>query len=178
MLGRAVDLQALDYPPGFLRHEGLVQARRRVGVQLVHHQHDLVRLPVASVDQIPHDLGEVLAGPALGDVDLAPPGHGFEGYEETGHPIADVHAVVALHLARRHRQRFPHLADQWGEGLVQTNHRAVGLVRTLIHLQNIFHIHYELGRGLRWDDPHLQKRQFEFVFLSTRRTVSYDTVSA
>ena len=51
------------------------------------------------IDQIPHALGEVLVGPAVGDLDLAPGTVGVEDDEEVDGSVPAVLAIVAFKLA-------------------------------------------------------------------------------
>jgi hypothetical protein len=52
MLGRGVQLQPIGQPLGLGRRERLIQRRRRVGVEVVLHQHDLLGIRVADIEQV------------------------------------------------------------------------------------------------------------------------------
>ena len=61
--------------------------------------------------------------------------------------------------------------DELLRRLVQADNGAVRIMRPLIDLQDILHVGYEGGVGLRRDDPLLLEVRFENVFLSVRPMV-------
>jgi hypothetical protein len=67
-----MNLQLVRQPLGLRGREGFVQRRRRVGVQVVHHQHDALRLRIVDVDQGLHALRPVEARAMRADLHIAP----------------------------------------------------------------------------------------------------------
>ena len=102
-----------------------------MGVQLIYHQYDFIRSPIAPVQQGSHNLGKVLTGPFRGDLNVTPPGQRLEGQEHTRYPVPHVDTVVTCRPPRLCWQRFSDLANQLDEGLVQTDDRPFVLVRLL-----------------------------------------------
>src|SRR3954449_9702439 len=177
VLGGVVDLEPVGQALRPLGREAFVQARRGVGVELVHHQHELLRLGVAPLEQRRDEPRPVAPLAALGDGHVPPARERLEGQEQAGGAVPHVHAVVAFHLPRGRRQRLAALADQLGEGLVQTHDRVFGVVRPAVDLEYILHVVDELRRVFRRDAPHLPQMRLELVFLSVWRTVSCESVS-
>ena len=68
-------------------------------------------------------------------------------------------------------------AQQLPWRLVHAHHREGRIVRAPIDIENLLHGSGEVGVALRGDHPSDALPRFEFVFLSTRRTVSCDTES-
>src|SRR4029077_19433869 len=85
--------------------------------------------------------------------------------------------VEPLRLARRRRQRLHDLADQLLAGLVQADQRPLLVVGPVVDLQHVLHRTDKLGVGLGRDAPLLLQPRLEFVFFSTRRTVSVEILS-
>jgi len=75
MLGRVMQLDPLGQPLGVLGRECLVQTGERVGVELVHDQHDPLGLGVASVEQGADEGRPIHTATMLGDRHVPPPSH-------------------------------------------------------------------------------------------------------
>ena len=96
VLGGVVQLQLVRQAPGLRGREGLVQGRRRVGVQVVLDQHEALGVGVAHVDELPIRCAQstrvrrsVTAHPAL-------PLQRGAGQEQVHHPLALVLVVHPL----------------------------------------------------------------------------------
>ncbi len=98
MLGRVMDLQPLDQPPGLFGSERLVQTPLPVRVQVVHHQRHLLRLRVLFIDQLADHMCEVDLGAPVGHLDPAATRERLERHEQVGHPVPLV--LVVGHLPR------------------------------------------------------------------------------
>src|SRR5260370_4700281 len=86
--------------------------------------------------------------------------------------------VIAVHfqgLARFQWQRRLHIADQLLVAFIHANHWKTRVIRTLIHIQDLFHIGYERRVVFGRDAPLLFAPGFERIFFSTWRTVSCET---
>ena len=73
------------------------------------------------------------------------------------------------------------MLDQLLGPFVEADHGTLGVIRSLVDIQRVFHVAHELGVGVGRDDPLLAKPRLEFVFFSVRRTVSSliaDTISS
>ena len=124
VLGRVVDLQPVRQALGLLRRERLVQAGRRVGVELVHDQHHPLGLAVAPLEQRADEVGPVGAAAVFGHRDM-PPARPAARRPGTGWPRRCGYRRGRSARPRpAARQRLAGLADQLLEGLVQAHHRA------------------------------------------------------
>src|SRR4051812_37486643 len=153
VLGRVVDLQPLDDVPRPPRLERLVKRRQLVRVEVVHHQHDLVRFGVHVLHQPAYRLGEVYGRPPLGNVDRTPARQRLRHHEQVRRPVVHVLVVEPLRLAPLGFDRLDRLADQLFAGLVQADHRLRLVVRPVVDFQYVLHRADELGVGFRRDAP-------------------------
>ena len=67
-----------------------------MGVELVHDQHDLLRIPVAPLQQQAHEARPVRSAAMLSDFDVAPACQRFAGQKQARSPVAGVDVVKAL----------------------------------------------------------------------------------
>ena len=116
-----------------------------------------------NVSKLAHAGGEVHCGAAVGDFDLAPGSMHVEEDEQIGRSIALVLAVVALELSRLGRDRLPHLADELGRALVETDDRALRIGRFGVEIEHILHAGDVLAVDLR-NAPHVLAPRLEVVF--------------
>jgi len=169
VLGCVVDLETVGEALGLRGRERLVERGGGVGIELVHDQDELVRLPVATVHQVPHEMRPVLAPAPVGDCHLAPTAERLEGHEQVGRAVAHVFAVVAFGppgtviVCRARRQRGAQLADQLLAALVQADHRPLRVMPAVVDLQHVFHVEHELGRVLGRDAPHPPQVRLERI---------------
>jgi hypothetical protein len=66
------------------------------------------------------------------------------------------------------------LRQQLLRALVHTEDRPQGVIRATIDLQNVLHAADKLGIVFRRDTPTLLQMGLDLVFLSVRRTVSWE----
>ncbi len=74
MLGRMMNLQAVQNAARFFRRKSFIQRSRFMRIEIVHHHDDLCSLGILDVDPIPDDVRKIHGGPAFGDVNLAASG--------------------------------------------------------------------------------------------------------
>jgi hypothetical protein len=79
-------------------------------------------------------------GVAVGDLDVAPDFQRREHHEQIGQAIALVFVIVTHLASGCGGNRSARLEDHLLRGLVETHHRALGIMRPLIDLQHVFHI--------------------------------------
>ena len=112
MLGRVVPLEPLDQTAGLVRGERLVERRRRVRIQIILYENDLVGTREVAVAEGFQDFGKVDRRAPLGDLDMTPAFERGEQHEQVGCAISFVLVVVARGLSRQHRQRRARLGDE------------------------------------------------------------------
>src|ERR1700675_2179977 len=113
--------------------------------------------------QFAHANGEVLRGPPVGDLYLAPGSVGVEEDEQVDRPVASILAVIALALPRHGLDRLPYLTDELGRALVETDNPAPPIRRLLIQVEHILHASDVLAVDMRNAPPVLAPR-LEVVF--------------
>ncbi len=64
MFGSVVDFQLLDQSTGLCWGKGLIQGGRRMGIQIILHQHDLLGGGILHIDEVADEVGPVYFGSA------------------------------------------------------------------------------------------------------------------
>src|SRR5579872_5173885 len=177
MLGGVVDLQPIQDTAGFGGGKGLIERAAHVCIEVVYNQADLAGVRIVHIDQVAHRVGPVLLGPPRGDLQMAPPGQRFKEEEQVGDPQALVLVVDAGRLARGGGHGHPRLADQLLAHLVHAYLWIVPIIGQGIDPQHIFHGADKLPTGCGRQTPFLLQPRLHLVFLSTWRTVSWETCS-
>jgi len=72
--------------------------------------------------------------------------------------------IVAHRLTRFGGEGLARFLDQLDRLLIQTDHRAFGVIRTPTNFQNIFHVGDERGILRGWNHPTGALMRLEFVF--------------
>ena len=148
MLGRVVKLQTPRYAPRLLRRKSLVQRRLAVGIEIVQHQADHRDIGVGLVYQPAHLMGDVLGGAPLGHFHVPPPGQGFAEQEQVAGALPPLLVVLPPRIPGLGRQWFSDVGQQLGGGLVETDHRALGVVGFGVQVQDVLHVSHEVGAHL------------------------------
>src|SRR5947209_2166413 len=94
-----------------------------------------------------------------------------EQHEQVGGAVTLVLVVDAGCTSSFHRDWRARLGNELLRGLVQAHQRVIGIVRSRVDGQHIFHGGYEGAVSLRRDDPALPAMRLETVFLSVRPIV-------
>src|SRR6202140_3548158 len=153
------------------RRKGLVERGGLVGAEIVLHQHDLRRVGKMRVGQIPERVGIIDGGVTVGHFHMPPAFQRRECHEQIGHAIARVFVIMtrlASGFGGNRLARFDeHLLRGFGEG----HEGALGIARSLIDLQHVFHVGDKGRAGLGRNDPLLLQVRLENVFLRVRPMV-------
>jgi hypothetical protein len=83
-----MDFQPLDQPTRLGGFKRFVQGSRLVGVQVVHNQHDLFRLGIVFVHQLPDYLSEVDLGASISHLNVALASQRLEEHKQVGRAIS------------------------------------------------------------------------------------------
>src|SRR5215210_6821328 len=172
VLWGVVDLQLLAQASGFGRSKRLIQGGGGVGVEVIHHQNDLLGAGVVEVNQLSYAIRPVDLRPPLGDAYVAPAGQRLADDEEVSRPVALVLVVVAGGSSRGGGKRFPHLAYELFALLVQAHLRETLVVGACVDRENVLHAPDELGVLLWGDGPLPAQPGLDGAFLRMRRTNS------
>jgi len=168
VFGCVVDLQPLGETERLLGREGFVEGPDAVGVEVVHHQHDLLRVGVVLGEE-PLDLaGPVEFGPLGLGVDAPPAFQGFDPAEHRAGSVADVLGVFLAVMSGAGRNRVPGVAEQLVRRLVHADLRPGRVVGAGVDGKNVLHPGSELGVPLRRD---LLQMRTKFRFFKIRPMV-------
>src|SRR4029077_16713478 len=94
-----------------------------------------------------------------------------EHHEQIGHAVALVFVIVTRLASWLGGNRFAHFDDHLLRGFVEADDGALGIARSLIDLQHVFHVGDKGRAGVGRNDPLLLQMWFESVFLSVRPMV-------
>ena len=132
---------------------------------------------VCLVCQPPHLMCEVHSSATLGHLDMPPTSFRLTEHEQVSSAVSLVLVVISFHPTRPCPDGRSLISHQLLGRLVETDHGMVGVVVLMVQVQHVLHSSHELSAHL-WDAPLLLLPRFEFVFLSTWRTVSKEMLSA
>ncbi len=93
LLRRVVNLELRYQPAGLRGLEGVIERSDVVGVQIVHHQDDLLRIGAVLVNQLLHLVCPVDLGAVPKNIRAHPSGQGLDEHEYGARAVADVLAV-------------------------------------------------------------------------------------
>src|SRR5215204_3108135 len=122
--------------------------------------------------QLPDALGIVTPRPPCRHLDVTPASQWLTHHELVAHPLAFVLVVDTGLLSPPGLLRRVHLAEQLFTGLVEADHRASGIVRPRVGLDDVLHPPDILAIRVRGDTPGLHDPRVDVVFLRAWRTVS------
>lgn len=171
--GGVVDLQSAGQGEGLLGRERLVERGDAVGVEVVHHQDDLVRVGVVDGQQVVDAVGPVDAGPGRFGVGAAPSAQWLGPDEDRAGPVADVLGVLTGGLPRPGRRARPGVCEQLQWLLVHHDHRIGRIVRPGVDSQDVFHRRDERGAAVRRDRPACFQVRLERPLFRTRPIVEW-----
>src|SRR3712207_5611065 len=107
-----VDFDPLRQALGQLRWKRFIEAGRRMGVELVHDQHQRLGLPVAPLQKGANEARPVGSAALAGDLNTAPALQGLTGEEQARGSVADINMIIALRGTGPGWQGLAGLADQ------------------------------------------------------------------
>src|SRR6266487_54482 len=171
MLGRVMHLQSLPDALRFLRWERLVEAGRRVCVEIVHHQANHTCLGIDLIGQPADRLSKIQPGALLAHLDTTASGQRFDEHKQVRRPQALIFRVGALRITRLDRQWLADLPMDHQWLFVKTDQRGGGIIGLGIQVQHILHCGHKVGIDVR-NAPLLMLPGLQCVFLSSWRTVS------
>ena len=121
---------------------------------------------------------EVHARAPPGDIDLPPTQARCDKHEHVGRAPAFVLVVITLQLSRSWRQRLAGFGHGLFAGLLEANVRAQWIEVTVfgVEADHLLRAPDKL-RARRGDGPLFVPPRLEFVFLSARRTASFEKLS-
>src|SRR3981081_2596563 len=148
-----------------------------MGVEIIQDDPNQVGIGIAFIDQPFHLVSKVVHGALRRHHDMAPARLRFAKQKEIAGPVALIFIVVARHLAGLSGHGRASFLDQLFTRFVEVDCRTLGLVGLGIEIEDIFHPCDKLGTDFG-ETPLFVLPRFEFVFLSSWRTVSWERVSA
>src|ERR1019366_1737851 len=167
-----MNLQFLDQAASLVRRKRFVQRSRLVRVQVVLHQHNLIGVGVAHIDQILDRLSIIHTGAAFGHFHVTLASERFEHHEHIRRAVALVFIIGRRQTPRSSGNRRARFLDQLLAGFVETNQRTLGIVGPMIDLQHVFHRTNKVRILIRLNHPALVQPRLQLVFFSVVRTVS------
>ena len=129
-----------------------------MSVQVISHQHYLLRLWVGFVHQVLQKVGKVLSCTLTAHPYPPPSPKRLTRHEQIDHPSPSVLVILSLvcSLLFGGTRSWWERLSTWGVAsqflalLVYAHHRIISRVGTLVHTKHIFHLGYELGSRYRF----------------------------
>src|SRR5260221_835601 len=168
---RVMHLQSRPVALRFLGRKRLVEAGRRMGVQIVQHQADHARLGIDLIHQPTDGLRKIQPRALLGHSDTTQAGQRFDQHKQVRRPQALIPIVGALRGAGLARQWLAHLTMHHQRLFVKADLRSAGIVGLGIQVQDVLHGRHKVGIDVG-NAPLLMLPGLQGVFLSNWRTVS------
>src|SRR5581483_7464617 len=129
-----VNLQLLRESPGFGRLKDLVERRRRMGVEIIEHQHNLLRFGIVNLDEFADKVCPIRFRPLFTHLEKAFTAQRFTGQKEAAGALPLVLIVKALWLSRLHWKWLAGLSQQLFTPFIQANLRKACIIGSRIHL--------------------------------------------
>ena len=146
-------LQTLGDAPRFGRLERIIQRTKRVRVEIVQHQADLLGVRVRFINQPAHLQSEVLLGATLGHLDMPPASFRLTEHEQIASAVKDRTLYLSgkdvglfEHTASTDEDGFPHMVFKQRRPLPMGTYHFLVRARDAIDIPCGNHSQY----GLRW----------------------------
>src|SRR3990172_699661 len=146
-------------------------------VQIVHHQCNLLCVPIALCNVL-KKLRPIHFGLVLRHLGHPRSSQRLTRHEYVTNTTPLIFVVVPFQLAGASRNRCARFADELPRCLVHADYRNVRIVRSAVHVENPFHRGDKFRIGFGRNYPANLTPRLDFVFFSTRRTVSWERLSA
>src|SRR5664280_1245694 len=148
-----------------------------MGVEVIHHNHNLLRLGIDFICKLLHGMCPILAGALIGNFDKPFSGQWLEEHKQVRHSFSFVFIIDSLRQARLSWKGLAQIGHQLFAGLIHAHLGSFWIIRLGVYLQNVFHITDKSRIGLRWNAIFFFQPRLNFVFLSVVRMVSCETLS-
>src|SRR5215468_992213 len=145
-----------------------------MSIEIIQDETDDLGLGVTLINQPPHLVGEVLHGALRRHGDMPPPRLGFAKQKEIPRPVPLIGVIVPRRHARASWQGAAGVRDQLLTRLIKDDGRPLRIVGLSVEVQELFHPGDKV-RADRRDAPLLMLPRLKVVFLSTWRTVSWES---
>lgn len=159
--GCMMDFQTLCDLPSYVRLKGFIQRRNGMDIQIIHDQHNFFTVVIMDFCQLTQEMGKIHGCPGVSQFHHSLAGQRFKRNEQVSHTVAAVFIILPLWTSGLRRN--PPLLNELPIRLIQADHRAQRIIRTLIYIQNVLHPRYKL-RPWFWDAPFLLLPRLKFVF--------------
>src|ERR1700751_3600445 len=171
VLWGVMPLEPFDQTAGFIGRECFVKGSWRLRIEIVLDQHDFLSIREVGVRQLLENIGVIDGRVAIRDFHMPPALQRSEHNEEIGPAVTLVFVIITRRLSWLHPDRGARFFYKLLGRLVNTNQRIVGIVRSMIDFQHIFHRSDKGAVRLGWDHPLLFEMGLENVFFKTRPIV-------
>lgn len=171
VLGGVVDLKLLGEPARFVRFEGFVERRRRVGTQIIHDEDDSFGGGIDLIGELTKEVSEVDEGALVGGFSHDAPGEGLDREKDVGRTAPAVLVVYASSNTGFGRDRNTNVVEQLLTGFIDAHLRETCIVGTVVDLEHVLHGVHERSAVLGWNAEPLYLPRFDVVFFSRRQTV-------
>lgn len=128
VFGSRVESEPIEQTSRFFRRKRVIEARSIMGVEVVFDQDNFVSTRVMHLTEFLDTPRPILARPALRHLDAAPPPQWLVHHKQVTGALGFIRIIDACHSTRCRRRCHRDLANQLLIGLVQADHRDIGVV--------------------------------------------------
>ncbi len=143
-----------------------------MSVEVVHHDHNFLCQGIVVIRKFLHGNRPIFSRTLIGDFDKSLSHQRLKEHKQIGYTFPFVLIIDPLRLSRLSRQGFIYIREQLFAGLIHAYQGILGIMRTGINLQDIFHITDKSSIGLRRNAIFFFQPRLKFFFLSVVRMVS------
>ena len=126
-----MNFQALCDLSGDGRVKGFIERSNGVNIQIIHDQHNLFTVAVMDLHQLTQEMGRIHGCPGVGQLYYSLAGQRFKRDEQDCHTAAAVFIILSPWTSGFRRN--PPLLNKLPVCLIQADHRAQRIIRTLIY---------------------------------------------
>ena len=145
-----------------------------MNIQIIHNQHDFFTVAIMDFHQLTQEMGKIQGCSGVSQLYHSLASQRFKRNKQIGHTAAAVFIILSLWISGLWRNTP--LLNELPVRLIQADHRAQRIIRTLIYIQNVLHPRYKL-RPWFWDAPLLFLPRLKFVFFSVSMTAVSEMLS-
>jgi hypothetical protein len=151
--------------------ERFVERSEGVGVEVVHHQHDPCGVGVVHAQEVVDLVRPVDHGASWSGHDPAPARQWLDPHEDRAGSAPYVLGVLAAIAAGCCGDRITGVREELVGLLIHAHHRHLGVIRSGVDVQDVFHPGGELAVGRRWDGPAFLQMRTQRPLFKTRPMV-------
>lgn len=153
MFRRVMQFQLFQQTPGLSRREYLIEGGWSMGIQVIHHQHNLLGVRIVDIDHLPDEAGPIHFRPLGRDLRIALARQRFTGQKDVADAMPLILVILPLRMTWFHGERESLLTQELFADLIHAHLWKARIIRADIDRQHILHMGHKVGIGFGGDTP-------------------------